>query len=178
MARAFWRRSGREASFWFKLEAETLNLPACSRVSRHGATVASSPSIRPWEDSGHWLAPTPAARPPFWTSWPCSEISCAGAAMLLAPSRNAARRSSNCFGSGRDLNFRFASRKTGREQRTSSRGTITRPSRNALEALMYHLRRPRSSSLYEELAMKLSLHRSTDSSFGRLRSTLSRWFPC
>jgi hypothetical protein len=49
--------------------------------------------------------------------------------------------------------------------------------KEALEALMFHLRRPRSSSLYEELATKLSLHRCTDSSFDRLRSTLSGWFP-
>gem|GEM_PF-6240707 len=46
-----------------------------------------------------------------------------------------------------------------------------------MEALMFHLRRPRSSSLYEELATKLGLHRCTDRSFDRLRSTLSGWFP-
>jgi hypothetical protein len=49
--------------------------------------------------------------------------------------------------------------------------------KEALEALMSHLRQPRSSSLYEVLATKLSLHRCTDRSFDRLRSTLSGWFP-
>ena len=47
----------------------------------------------------------------------------------------------------------------------------------ALEALLYQSRRPRSAKLYENLARAVSLDNCQNRSFGKLRSTLQRWFP-
>ena len=55
----------------------------------------------------------------------------------------------------------------------------TKPSRpkEALEKAMSEVRKPRSSSLYRQLAEKVSLGRCEDPAFLKLRSTLRRWFP-
>ncbi len=55
-------------------------------------------------------------------------------------------------------------------------GKPLRP-KEALEAVLLHTRRPRSSALYEEIATRLSLPRCTDAAFQRLRRTLAGWFP-
>lgn len=49
--------------------------------------------------------------------------------------------------------------------------------KEALEAVLRKLRKPRSSTVYEDLAGKLSLTRCVDPAFVRLRTTLQRWFP-
>jgi hypothetical protein len=49
--------------------------------------------------------------------------------------------------------------------------------KEALEAALRELRRPRSSALYEEFAGKLSLRRCIDPAFAKLRATLQQWFP-
>ena len=52
----------------------------------------------------------------------------------------------------------------------------TRP-KELLQAVMRQVRRPRSSSVYAELARALSLHDCHDPAFRRLCETLRRWFP-
>jgi hypothetical protein len=47
----------------------------------------------------------------------------------------------------------------------------------AMERTLYHLRRPRSSAIYGELAKKVSLQRCRDRSFCRLVRILRSWFP-
>lgn len=49
--------------------------------------------------------------------------------------------------------------------------------KEAIEKIMFELKRPRSSALYYEIASKISLHRCTDCAFLRLRETLQKWFP-
>jgi len=49
--------------------------------------------------------------------------------------------------------------------------------KEALEAVLRHCQLPRSSSLYQEIASKVSLPRCVDPAFQRLRSQLIRWFP-
>ncbi len=49
--------------------------------------------------------------------------------------------------------------------------------KKAMEYALYRSRVPRSSSLYEQLAMKVSLQNCTDPAFIRLRGVLQRWFP-
>lgn len=55
----------------------------------------------------------------------------------------------------------------------------TKPAKpkEAVEAALYQSRKQRSSSLYAELARKVSLERCIDSSFGRLKEILANWFP-
>lgn len=48
--------------------------------------------------------------------------------------------------------------------------------KEALEAVLRELKIPRSSALYEALALKISLSRCTDSAFQVLRQTLTMWF--
>jgi hypothetical protein len=48
--------------------------------------------------------------------------------------------------------------------------------KEALEAALREVRKPRSSALYEALALKLSLAKCTDPAFGKLRTVLQRWF--
>jgi len=50
------------------------------------------------------------------------------------------------------------------------------PPKEAMEEALRRSRIPRSSSLYYELAQKVSLHRCTDRSFIQLRQTLRQWF--
>lgn len=45
-----------------------------------------------------------------------------------------------------------------------------------LEAVLRRQRRPRSASIFEELAQRVSVERCTDPSFVLLRETLQRWF--
>lgn len=54
-----------------------------------------------------------------------------------------------------------------------------KPSRpkEALEDALRTARKPRSSSLYLQLAEKVSLDRCVDQSFLKLKNTLQRWFP-
>ena len=54
-----------------------------------------------------------------------------------------------------------------------------KPSRpkEALDAALRHVRKPRSSSLYRRMAEKVSLERCEDPAFLRLRELLRRWFP-
>ncbi len=55
----------------------------------------------------------------------------------------------------------------------------SKPSRpkEAFEAALREVRMPRSSSLYESLAMKVSFMRCQDSAFSRLCKILMDWFP-
>ena len=52
----------------------------------------------------------------------------------------------------------------------------TRP-REALEQVLFEVRRPRSSSLYGDLGRRVSVRACTDPAFIKLRETLIRWFP-
>jgi hypothetical protein len=54
-----------------------------------------------------------------------------------------------------------------------------KPSRpkEALEDALRTARKPRSSSLYFQLAEKVSLERCVDQSFVKLKNTLQKWFP-
>ena len=47
----------------------------------------------------------------------------------------------------------------------------------AVEAVVWHVQTPRSSSIYRKLATNVSLHRCTDASFNRLLGILRTWFP-
>ena len=55
-------------------------------------------------------------------------------------------------------------------------GKPDRP-KEALEAVMEELRRPRSSSYYEEITSRISLQNCHDAAFVRLRDRLQQWFP-
>ena len=60
-----------------------------------------------------------------------------------------------------------------------SRPNYTKPIRpkEAMEKALRQSRIPRSSSLYAELASKVSLMRCADVAFVRLKTTLQQWFP-
>ncbi len=49
--------------------------------------------------------------------------------------------------------------------------------KEALEAVLRKVRKPRSSAIYALLAQKVSLRNCTDPSFLKLRSLLQNWFP-
>ena len=49
--------------------------------------------------------------------------------------------------------------------------------KEALEAALRNVKKPRSSSIYSELGSKLSLKKCADPSFLRLRTYLQSWFP-
>jgi len=49
--------------------------------------------------------------------------------------------------------------------------------KEALEAVLRNVKKPRSSSIYAELGSKLSLKKCDDPSFLRLKSYLQAWFP-
>ncbi len=49
--------------------------------------------------------------------------------------------------------------------------------KEAVDAALYEVNLPRSSSLYFELASKISLQRCTDPNFLALKNALLRWFP-
>jgi hypothetical protein len=49
--------------------------------------------------------------------------------------------------------------------------------KESLELALREARKPRSSSIYFQLAQKVSLQSCTDSAFAKLRECLSRWFP-
>jgi len=55
-------------------------------------------------------------------------------------------------------------------------GKPERP-KEAIQAVMRKMRRPRSSALYGEIAGRISLARCVDPAFVRLREQLQRWFP-
>lgn len=55
-------------------------------------------------------------------------------------------------------------------------GKPARP-KEAMERLAAQLSLPRSSAIYGRLAARVSLERCTDPAFGRLRTTVRRWFP-
>lgn len=57
-----------------------------------------------------------------------------------------------------------------------SGGKPKRP-KEALEAAMREVRKPRSSKTYLELAKKVGLQKCTDQAFDKLRSVLQGWFP-
>jgi len=65
---------------------------------------------------------------------------------------------------------------TEREWKFDERGKPRRP-KEAFEKLREVHGIPRSSSLYEEIASRLSLRRCADASFQRLREILCDWFP-
>lgn len=48
--------------------------------------------------------------------------------------------------------------------------------KEALDAVLRMVRRPRSSAIYQALAEKVSLSRCTDSAFEKLRTVLQSWF--
>jgi hypothetical protein len=48
--------------------------------------------------------------------------------------------------------------------------------KEALEAALKYVRKPRSSSIYLSLAEKVSLHRCSDKAFEKLKTTLCKWF--
>jgi hypothetical protein len=58
----------------------------------------------------------------------------------------------------------------------SSNGKPERP-KEALESLLYTLKLPRSSTLYQAIASKISLQKCKDEAFQRLRQQLATWFP-
>jgi len=49
--------------------------------------------------------------------------------------------------------------------------------KEALKHMLYTLRTPRSSSIYLDLASRMSFDRCTDPAFLKLKSTLQSWFP-
>ena len=49
--------------------------------------------------------------------------------------------------------------------------------KGAMEKILRMNSRPRSSSIYEDLARKVSLQRCQDAAFLKLRETLAAWFP-
>ncbi len=49
--------------------------------------------------------------------------------------------------------------------------------KEALQEALRHVYLPRSSSLYREMAQKVSLRRCIDPAFQKLRETLAAWFP-
>jgi hypothetical protein len=49
--------------------------------------------------------------------------------------------------------------------------------KEALEAALREIRRPRSSALYSELATRVSLRGYDEPAFAALTATLQRWFP-
>ena len=55
----------------------------------------------------------------------------------------------------------------------------TKPQRpkEALQAALHTVRKPRSASLYRQLAEKVSLRRCNDPSFSELKRVLTAWFP-
>lgn len=57
-----------------------------------------------------------------------------------------------------------------------SNGKPTRP-KEALEAALKEVRKPRSSKIYLELSRNVSLKRCTDKSFAKLKNVLQEWFP-
>ena len=58
----------------------------------------------------------------------------------------------------------------------SSNGKPERP-KEALESLLRELKLPRSSTLYQDIASKISLRKCKDEAFQRLRTQLVTWFP-
>jgi len=54
-------------------------------------------------------------------------------------------------------------------------GKPSRP-KEALEAVLREVRKPRSSALYQSLSQKVGLSRCTDEAFLKLRTTLQGWF--
>lgn len=57
--------------------------------------------------------------------------------------------------------------------------TQSKPSRpkEAMEAVLRHVRKPRSSAIYCEIASQVSLTSCTESSFVKFRQVLRAWFP-
>ncbi|NLE39791.1 MAG: hypothetical protein GX621_17365 [Pirellulaceae bacterium] len=49
--------------------------------------------------------------------------------------------------------------------------------KEAMECVLRHVRKPRSSSIYRQLAETVGLRRCEDPAFEKLRETLRRWFP-
>ena len=64
------------------------------------------------------------------------------------------------------------------EQNYLAAGEI-KPARpkEAMEAALRHVRMPRSSSIYGDLARQVGFGRCTDSAFQKLKATLRTWFP-
>jgi hypothetical protein len=58
----------------------------------------------------------------------------------------------------------------------NAEGKPERP-KEALEAVLRHCKRPRSSVLYQQIASKISLRLCKDASFQRLAERLRTWFP-
>jgi len=54
-------------------------------------------------------------------------------------------------------------------------GKPLRP-KEAMEAVLWEVRKPRSSAIYKELATKVSFGRCSDISFLKLKTTLLKWF--
>ncbi|GAB4338519.1 MAG: hypothetical protein Kow0099_12660 [Candidatus Abyssubacteria bacterium] len=48
--------------------------------------------------------------------------------------------------------------------------------KKALETVLFRMNKPRSSTIYYELARRVSFNRCTDSAFNRLREILKTWF--
>lgn len=55
--------------------------------------------------------------------------------------------------------------------------TKPRRPKEAVEAALRLVHKPRSSAMYRELAQRVSLRRCTDSAFQKLTATLQTWFP-
>ena len=49
--------------------------------------------------------------------------------------------------------------------------------KEAFEAALREARKPRSASLYQQIAERVSLRRCTDTAFLELKSILNNWFP-
>ena len=49
--------------------------------------------------------------------------------------------------------------------------------KEAFEAALRKVRKPRSASLYQQIAERVSLHQCTDTAFIELKSILNNWFP-
>jgi hypothetical protein len=49
--------------------------------------------------------------------------------------------------------------------------------KRAIEEILYSTRKPRSSSIYAEIASRSTFRRCTDRSFQRLQGLLTKWFP-
>ena len=64
------------------------------------------------------------------------------------------------------------------DQKYLATGKIKPPRpKEAMEAALRHVRMPRSSSIYGNLAQQIGFGRCTDGAFQKLKATLQTWFP-
>jgi hypothetical protein len=84
-------------------------------------------------------------------------------------------------GRSRELNewLRTTTIRIGKQEREYLKEGETKPVRpkEAMEAALREVRKPRSSANFRQMAEKVSLEKCQDPAFRRLKSTLQQWFP-